>query len=402
VCSAGSVSGQKNEGVVSTNQDSDLQSLVAWSDAVLETAVDAIVSITSTGTIHRVNQATLKMFGYSRDELVGRNVSMLMPQPHRSEHDGHLRRYLETGIAGIIGIGRRVTACRSDGSEFPVHLAVSEFSLNGKRMFNGIVRDLTELEKVHQQLLQSERLVAIGEMMTGLAHESRNALQRAQACLDMLSLDLVEHPEQLDLARRAAGALQDLHRLYEEVRGYAAPIHLEVRSCDLAATWRKQWDYLAATRDQRKITLSEIIESDSTLFEIDVHRMEQVFRNVFENAIFACGEEGLITVRCRDTELMGRPALLIQIDDDGCGLTSEAARQIFDPFFTTKQRGTGLGMAIVKRIVESHFGTITASPAAERGTRISMILPVGSMVRNAFRTVSAGVSDDRRSPDFRG
>jgi PAS domain S-box-containing protein len=167
---------------VSTNQDSDLQSLVAWSDAVLETAVDAIVSITSTGTIHRVNPATLKMFGYSRDELIGRNVSMLMPQPHRSEHDGHLRRYLETGIAGIIGIGRRVTACRSDGSEFPVHLAVSEFSLNGKRMFNGIVRDLTELEQVHQQLLQSERLVAIGEMMTGLAHESRNALQRAQAC----------------------------------------------------------------------------------------------------------------------------------------------------------------------------------------------------------------------------
>ncbi len=386
---------------MSTNQDSDLQSLVAWSDAVLETAVDAIVSITSTGTIHRVNPATLKMFGYSRDELIGRNVSMLMPQPHRSEHDGHLRRYLETGIAGIIGIGRRVTACRSDGSEFPVHLAVSEFSLNGKRMFNGIVRDLTELEQVHQQLLQSERLVAIGEMMTGLAHESRNALQRAQACLDMLSLDLAEQPEQLDLARRSAGALQDLHRLYEEVRGYAAPIHLEVRSCDLAVTWRKQWDNLAAARDQRKITLSEIIESDSTLCEIDVHRMEQVFRNIFENAIFACGEEGLITVRCCDTELMGRPALLIQIDDDGCGLTSEAARQIFDPFFTTKQRGTGLGMAIVKRIVESHFGTIAASSAAERGTRISIILPVGSMVRNAFRTVRASVSDDRRKPDFR-
>ena len=217
---------------------------------------------------------------------------MLMPEPYRSEHDNYVADYLATRKPSIIGVGRRVTGRRKDGSEFPIHLAVSEFTVRGEQYFTGIIRDLTELERVQKQLLQAERLAAIGQMVTGLAHESRNALQRAQACLDMLSLDLQDKRNSLDLARRATTALQDLHRLYEEVRSYAAPIHLEFRECDLATIWHKEWENLAAARKGKVIELIDADDSQPLNCEVDVHRIEQVMRNILENAIYACGTEG--------------------------------------------------------------------------------------------------------------
>jgi len=343
--------------------------------AVLNTAVDAIITIDEHGIIASANPATARLFGYSEPELKGKNISMLMPEPWRSEHDDYLSRYLQTGRARIIGIGRQIKALRSNGQEFLVHLAISEFSVGGRHYFTGIVRDLSDLERVQKQLLQSERLAAIGQMVTGLAHESRNALQRAQACLDMLALDLEHQPEQLDLAKRARNALQDLHRLYEEVRSYAAPIHLEFRDCDLSSIWRKEWDNLATARRDRAVSLQEQIAQESPRCEVDIHRMEQVFRNILENSLHACNDRGCITVQTQLAELDGRPALLIRISDNGPGFRPEAAQQVFEPFFTTKQKGTGLGMAIVQRILHAHGGTITAANGQHGGAEISLLLP---------------------------
>lgn len=377
---------------------------MALGRAVLHSAVDAIITITHSGTIHSVNPATSRMFGYSPDDLLGKNVSMLMPEPYKSEHDEYLARYLNTRRGSIIGVGRRVTGRRANGTEFPIHLAVSEFQVGGRIYFTGIVRDLTELDLVQRQLLQSERLAAIGQMVTGLAHESRNALQRAQAFLDMLSLDLEDQPEQLHLARRATAALQQLHRLYEEVRGYAAPIHLEFRECRISGIWRKEWDHLQEARQGKNILVKELPQvsppPEQTLVEdpadgcpdgtgcceVDIHRLEQVFRNILENAIHACGDEGLVEISCNPTTWNQEPALEIVIADNGCGLTEAAASHIFEPFFTTKQKGTGLGMAIVHRIVTAHGGEITAHPRSPRGSEIRLVLPRYRIIRNAFRS----------------
>ncbi len=354
---------------------SDPGGLLARAQAVLDTAVDAIVTISDQGIIETVNPATMKMFGYGEDDLIGRNVSMLMPEPHRSQHGEYLRQYQHTGQPGVIGIGRRVSGLRRDGSSFPIHLAVSEFRDESGQKFTGIIRDLSELEQVQHQLLQSERLVAIGQMVAGLAHESRNALQRAQACLDMLALDLADEPELRDLVRRTTAALQDLYRLYEEVRGYSAPIHLECRDCSLAQIWKKEWENLSAVRGDRRIELVETEECRSIICCVDVHRMEQVFRNILENSIHACGTSGTVRIRCSRTDLGGSAAVRIIVEDDGSGLTPTALKQIFDPFFTTKQKGTGLGMAIVQRIIAAHSGQITAQRAPVRGTLISIVLP---------------------------
>jgi len=358
---------------------------VARSRAVLNTAVDTIITIDVQCRICSINPATERMFGYSTKELVGSNINLLMPEPYHSQHDGYVAAYVQTHKPSIIGIGRHVTGRRKDGSEFPVYLAVSEFTVRGQLYFTGIIRDLTELERVQAQLLQSERLAAIGQMVTGLAHESRNALQRAQACLDMLSLDLNDQKEQLDLARRAATALQDLHRLYEEVRSYAAPIHLEFRECDLATIWRKEWENLSAARKGKSIELVDTADAKQTTCEVDVHRIEQVMRNVLENAIYACGTEGRITVCCQNAKCGTEPAAMITINDNGIGMTAEVAEKICEPFFTTKQKGTGLGMAIVHRIVTSHGGSIKASPLKQGGSQILLLIPRRPTLRNGVR-----------------
>ena len=358
---------------------------VVRSRAVLDTAVDAIITINSDGIVSSVNPATVRMFGYSEAEVIGRNISMLMPEPFRSSHNGYIGRYLETGVASIIGVGRQVIGLKKNGREFPAHLAVSEFTFAGTRFFTGILRDVSELEQVQKQLLQAERLAAIGQMVTGLAHESRNALQRAQACLDMLSLDLQGNADQLDLARRATTAIQDLYRLYEEVRSYAAPIHLEFRDCDIATIWRKEWDNLTSVRKDKEIQLLEAAENQTTACEVDVHRLEQVFRNVLENAIHACREKGTITIRCTNTEWRGEPAVRVAVQDDGAGMTDDIATQIFEPFFTTRQKGTGLGMAIVHRIIAAHAGCISAGSLKPRGSEILLIIPCHTPIRNAVR-----------------
>lgn len=359
---------------------------VARSRAVLNTAVDSIITIDHQCLICSVNPATERMFGYRIQELLGSNINVLMPDPDRSQHDSYVARFIETRKPSIIGIGRRINGRRKDGVEFPAHLAVSEFSVRGKQYFTGIIRDLSELERVQKQLLQAERLAAIGQMVTGLAHESRNALQRAQACLDMLSLDLKDNKEQLDLARRATTALQDLYRLYEEVRGYAAPIHLEFRECDLTTIWHKEWENLAAARKGKLIELVDAPDSQHLHCEVDVHRVEQVMRNILENAIHACGKEGTITVCCKEALCGSDPAAMITVEDDGSGMTQEIADQIFEPFFTTKQKGTGLGMAIVHRIMTAHGGSVIARPLAHGGAQIVLLFPRTAAIRNAVRS----------------
>lgn len=239
-----------------------------------------------------------------------------------------------------------------------------------------IGHDVTALQDAQRKLVQSERLAAIGQTITGLAHESRNALQRARACLDMLSLDLQDQPQQIELTRRTQAALDELQRLYEEVRSYAAPIRLSLGKCDLAEIWQTCWVHVRQTHDAASLTLQEQILSSNTECVVDRHRIEQVVRNILENAVAVSPPGGSITLRCNECELDGRAALTITITDEGPGLTVEQAANIFQPFYTTKQKGTGLGMAIAQRIIEAHGGAIAAHSEPEGGATILITLPV--------------------------
>jgi signal transduction histidine kinase len=233
----------------------------------------------------------------------------------------------------------------------------------------------SQLKHAQEQALQSARLAAIGQMMTGLAHESGNALARSQACLEMLALEVQDRPEALDLIGRIQKAQDHLRQLYEEVRGYAAPLRLERDDWDVGAIWRQAWANLALQRQGRDAELREDTAGVDLRCPVDHFRLEQVFRNLFDNSLAACRGPVRLTVACADAELGGRPALRIAVRDNGPGLTPEQRQRIFDPFFTTKTKGTGLGMAIAKRIVDAHGGQIRVGNDAAPGAEILLTLP---------------------------
>ncbi len=238
-----------------------------------------------------------------------------------------------------------------------------------------LVTDVTELQDAERRLVQSERLAAIGQMVTGLAHESRNALQRARGCLDLLELDLEGHPDQLNLISRIRRALGDLQRNYEEVRQYAAPITLERNNVDLADIIQSTYDDLCAEFESNRTTLS-IRREGYRFVRVDTHRMGQLFRNILENAIAASSEPTQIEVKLQTCVVDGVPMLECVISDHGEGMSQETLTRVFEPFYTTKQSGTGLGMAICKRIIDAHDGTIKAFSVPHQGTSIRIRLPV--------------------------
>ena len=237
-----------------------------------------------------------------------------------------------------------------------------------------LVTDVTELQDAERRLVQSERLAAIGQMVTGLAHESRNALQRARGCLDLLELDMEGQPDQLNLISRIRRTLGDLQRNYEEVKQYAAPIMLERSKVDIADMLRSAFDDLRVEFNANDFQLTVEQDGECTV-RADAHRMGQLFRNVFENAIAA--SDGAVRIHANLTRetVDGESYLKCVIADHGSGMDQETLTRVFEPFYTTKQSGTGLGMAICKRIIDAHDGTIHASSTPRKGTAITIRLP---------------------------
>ena len=340
-------------------------------EAILANAVDAIITINEVGIVESVNPAMESLFGYSADEVVGQNIKVLMPMPDRGNHDQYLANYLATGVKKIIGIGREVRGLRKDGSTFPLHLAVSEIQLDGKRLFTGICRDISD----QKRLVQNERLAAIGQMMAGLAHESRNALQKSHACLTNLAFDVREMPESLELIEKVQNSLDHLNGLLDEVRDYAAPIVLEKSPTNIASLIRETWQQLIdANPDSANIEFNiESAEAVPAQIKIDRYRIGQVIWNLLENARVACGEsESKILVRLG---FSSEGLMMVSVSDNGAGIPEENLDSIFQPFFTTKTKGTGLGLAICQRIVEAHSGTLSVTNKETGGACFTVTLP---------------------------
>ncbi len=470
----------------------------AQTRAIVATAVDGIITIDAGGIVRSVNPAVEKIFGYKDHEVLGNNISILMPEPYRSEHDHYIANYLRTGTKKIIGIGRQVEGRRKDGTTFPMDLAVSELPLADRRMFTGIVRDISDRKKAEQQMIESqrklstlmnnlpgaayrclhdrqwvmefisdgcqslcgytpaeivagqpswseliqdehepqrnlvnsalasrtafqltyrirhrsgderwiweqgrgifsengsvhaieglmiditeqkkaERLAAMGQMLSGIAHESRNALQRIQAAADMLQLELDDNAEAREDLARIMRAREDLQTLFEELRGYAAPIHLDRRLTDLAEIWQQAWMHLESSRAGRKAYLHAQQTSGIDLAcKVDGFRIEQVFRNLMENSLSACEDPVHIEIICQTTLHNQSPAIRVVFQDNGPGLTDEQRGRVFETFYTTKSKGTGLGMAIARRIIEAHGGVIRVIGDVNTGAGFEIIIP---------------------------
>lgn len=318
-----------------------------------------------------------KLTGFSQTEIVGKQYTLLAPdQATKDALWHHTQEILAGGASPSL---ESSVVCKDGTRRWLLWNAQLLSDYENAPAILGVGQDISEVKEAQTRALQAERLAAIGQMVTGLAHESGNALARSQACLEMLALEVEGNAEALDLIQRAQKAQDHLRQLYEEVRGYAAPVKLELELWDVSGIWRQAWSNLAVARQGRDASLKECTVGASLECEVDQFRLEQVFRNLFENALAACKDPVIIQVQCANTTIDERAALAIAVRDNGPGLSAEQKNRIFEPFFTTKTKGTGLGMAIAKRIVEAHGGRIAVgghcSDGAGGGAEIVITLP---------------------------
>ncbi|MGE3316941.1 MAG: response regulator [Planctomycetaceae bacterium] len=326
--------------------------------AIYDSAADAILTFDEGGIIETANPASSVIF--QQQDLTGRRISTIIPALESLRTCSH---------AEMLG------QCAGRG-DFPIDVTVSQISLgDDRKLFTAFVRDVSELKRAQTQLLQSERLAAIGKAMAGLVHESRNALQRSQAGLERLERRVRESPESLELITAIQRAQDDLHRLYEEVREYAAPVRIRPQSGSLKNCIQVTWSQLRGSGTSTRPQLSIRTSTSSDECEFDAFMMRQVFRNVLENAIAAKPDASEIDLEICDDVLEGKPAVSIFIRDQGPGLTAAEQSRMFEEFYTTKTHGTGLGLPIARRIVQGHHGRITAASLAGSGAQIQITLP---------------------------
>lgn len=353
------------------------QAVRRQSEATFRNLVEAarclIIILRCDKTIAYFSPFAERLSGFSSEQVLEHHfISTLIVDTHRPRAAEELRSVFDGGLPSV-GFENEIL-CRDGHRRTILWNAQRLEDYEGEQAVLAVGHDITDLKTAQEQVLQSERLAAIGQMVAGLAHESRNAFQRSQACLEMLSLELEGRHGELELVERIQRALDHLHHLYEEVRSYAAPIHLSRSPCDLAHVWRGAWSHLELARKDKQITLRERIGNLDLVCEVDEFAIGQVFRNVLENAIAACPAQGEIVVSCRNTRIDDKPGIEVSVCDDGPGFSPDAAERAFEPFYTTKTKGTGLGMAIAQRIVHAHRGQISIGMSGP-GAEIIITLP---------------------------
>jgi PAS domain S-box-containing protein len=340
-------------------------------DSIVDTAQALILVVDPNGHVLRSNAYLHALSGHDPYELRGREWCVpLMAHADRAAGREMVRQAIASGV-GRTGVLSFITR----GGQ----VRAVTWSARGLADSSGsaavlVGHDVTELQEAQEHALQVERLAAIGQVAAGLAHESRNALQRGQACMSMLALRLKGQPEALDLLDRTQKAQDDLHRLFDGVRAYAAPIRLEPAPCNLADIWREAWDDLASY-EKRALELREETGGTDLRCLGDAFHLKRVFRNVLENAVAAAQDRVQVVITCSATRVRGKEAVRVSVRDNGPGFPSENHDKLFEPFFTTKARGTGLGLAISKRIVEAHGGRIAAGNGPGPGAEIIITLP---------------------------
>ena len=359
--------------------------------AILDTTVDGIITINEKGIVESFNPAAEKIFGYSSEEVIGQNVKVLMPEPYHSEHDGYVTNYLRTGQARIIGIGREVVGKRKDGTTFSVDLAVSEFRLRERRMFTGIVRDITERKRLEEQLTQSAKLAALGELVGGIAHEVNNptgiivmriASLMQEGTAQGLSEDLIDD---IEVIQRQSDKIA---QITSGLLAFSRKTPFSAQPTDINRTVSSAVGLVENVLRNKGIVYRPELAEDLPLVMLDATRIEQVLLNLFNNAMDAMPEGGeLVVETVLETDAESKGWVQIRVKDTGCGIRKEDMGRLFDPFFTTKEvgKGTGLGLSISYGLVQEHGGRIEVESKWGEGAEFQIHLPVGGSNRKDSR-----------------
>jgi len=349
--------------------------------AIVDTAVDAIITIDETGTIESVNPRAEQLFGYTAAEMTGRNVSMLMPQPYRDQHDGYLERYRQTGEKRIIGIGREVVGLRRDGSTFPMDLSVAQMKIGQRRMFTGVVRDITErrrAEEQRQRLLQE--LSAANEELTNFAyvvsHDLKAPLRGIGSLANWLSTDYADRfdDEGREHMRLLISRVHRMSALIDGILQYSRVGRIKEAAVkvDLNALLRDVIDLLAPP-PHIEVTIAHPLP---TLVG-ERTRIQQVFQNLISNAIrYIDKPAGTVRIEC----VPEGDHWKFSVADNGIGIEARHFERIFQLFQTLVPRdrveSTGVGLTLVRKIVEMYGGEVWVESTPGVGSTFYFTFPV--------------------------
>lgn len=380
-------------------------------NTILDTAASAIITIDTQGIITNTNKAAENIFGYHRDELIGKNVNCLMPEAVAVEHDAYLQRYLDTRQASILGKRREVEARRKDGKTFPALLRVNPMYMDDTIYFSGVIDDISDTKTLHNQLIQAQKLEAIGQLASGVAHEINTPIQYIGdnlAALNQYVADLLAYqqginrliPDDLKPQLKKLAEDHDLAFILEDSPNAIRQSMEGVERVAEIVKAMKAFSHMEPAQGRQAIHLHEALNSaltisrngykyiakvetdyadDIDLIECHANQLNQVFLNLIVNAAHAIEESrtdrGLIRIATRKRG----DQVEIQIQDNGVGIPKPIQDKVFNLFFTTKPvgKGTGQGLSLAHSIiVEKHRGQLFFESEVGVGTTFYIVLPL--------------------------
>ena len=373
--------------------EEDLRSSEEKHRVIVEAAHDAVVSMDEKGAILLANPATRRIFGYDPVEIVGKPMTMLMPEMMRKLHENGFKRYLATGKRHLNWQGVEVTAQRKDGQEFPVEVSFGELTSDGHKVFTGFIRDISERKQAEDQLRASERnlqmtqaelarvsrLTTMGELAASIAHEVNQPLtaviNNASACLRLLANNNLE-PEVL--RRALEGIIADGTRastVLARIRAFIKKEPAEKSELDINEVIQEVLVLAGRELYENQVLPDHQLKTDLPSVLADRVQLQQVLLNLIMNGIEAMAA---VTDRPRLLGVQSRidesGDVLVAVSDSGTGFGLELDR-VFNPFFTTKANGMGMGLSISRSLVESHGGRLWAAPNSPHGAVFSFTLP---------------------------
>ncbi len=356
--------------------------------ALVDTVVDGVITIDDRGRIQSFNSSAERIFGYRLHEVLGRHVRMLMPEPYRTEHDQYMENYRRTGVPRVIGVGREVVGQRKDGSVFPLDLAVSELGAAGKRLYTGVVRDITDRKRLERELQQHAKDLEAAnrhkdQFIGILGHELRNPLAAMSASIELLKRRtddpaLVARTGDV-IARQAQHLARLVDDLLDLTRITRGTLTLRMERVELLGLVQQAVEIMAAHTEQRgqRVALHGS-GPDAIWLDADPARVTQAVANLLHNAskFSPSGAVIDVTVSLQDAEAV------VEVRDPGAGIQPEFLPKVFelDAGYTSgdggPQAGLGIGLQLVRRLTELHGGQVRAqSEGAGRGSTFAIRLP---------------------------
>ncbi|MHB8068600.1 MAG: two-component system sensor histidine kinase NtrB [Desulfobaccales bacterium] len=340
---------------------------------IINSATDAIVTINEDHVIVGYNRGAEQILGYTREEALGQDLKLIIPPPYKEVHRDFVRRYVATRQPHVIGKHVRLNAQRRDGTEFPMSISFSVAEVRGNLYFTGVIRDMTETKEMEERLLQSERLAAVGNTVTHIAHEIKNPL----LIIGGFARQLLKATELDGKARQKLAIIAEevtrLEEMVAEMRDFVRPPAPQKTPGQVEALVGQVLEFFQDNFQEHHIQVRRFDDGPLPPVSFDPKQIRQVLINLFKNAVEAMPRGGELNVATR----VKGPYVEVSVTDTGEGMVPEVAANIFQPYFTTKEKGTGLGLAICNFIVkEQHGGQILVDSTPGQGSTFTMLLPL--------------------------